>query len=372
MRIGVTGAFGFLGASFVAELLERGGWEIVAFASRRTSNPLFDPGRVEVRALDVRDRAAAARAFRGLDAVAHFAGKIGYRAAERAPVWEASVLGTASVLEAALEAGLGRLLYASSISVLGEPEPGRLADESGSPYGSPAYPISFASPAEALAAVDASLAGDRSFLARSRSPYLDAKLASWELAKRYAAERGLPLVTLFPGTAVGPGDLGRSISALVDSVWEGRLGLALGGASSFVDSRDFARGAALALERGRPGEAYVISGRDEHNLGYAGFMDLVSRTARARGGRGIGRPLVLPRAAAEVAGALAERLAPGSGLSRGLAAAGSARNLCSSAKARSELGYEPAPELGPAIEACRRFSRSLVPGAAPWDPADRG
>ena len=362
MKIGVTGAFGFLGANFVAELLARGGCEIVAYASRTRSNPLFDPRAVRIEELDVLDPEAMARAFKGLDAVAHFAGKVDFRAAAKRAVWDADVLGTMRLFEAALAAGVGRVLALSSINVLGEPEPGSLADEGGSPYGIPGFPCAFASPAAALEAVESSSRGDYAFLRRSSVAYFDAKLAAWELAKRYAKERGLPLVSVFPGTAVGPGDIHRSITALVDGVWEGRLRLTFAGASSFVDSRDFARGAALALERGRAGEGYVVSGRDGHNLGYREFMELVGKVARESGGRGIGKPLVVPRALAVGAGAAAERLAPGMGLAAAVARAGAVRNVCSSAKARAELGYEPRASLEDAIRECRRFGEAARKG----------
>ncbi|TFG83193.1 MAG: NAD-dependent epimerase/dehydratase family protein, partial [Spirochaetales bacterium] len=48
MKIGVTGAFGFLGANVVAQALSQGR-QVVAFASKTRSNPLFDPDLVEVR-----------------------------------------------------------------------------------------------------------------------------------------------------------------------------------------------------------------------------------------------------------------------------------------------------------------------------------
>jgi len=374
MRIGVTGAFGFLGANFTAALLDgrgsasaSGGIEVVAFASRTRSNPLFDPERVRIEGLDIMDDPAMARAFSGLDAVAHFAGRVDYRSGRKRSVWDADVLGARAVFEAALEAGVGRLLYVSSVSALGCPGPAGLADEECRPYGEMSWPISFASPEEALRAVESSLAGDYSFLKRSRVAYFDAKLAGWELAKRFANDRGLPVVTVFPGTVVGAGDQGRAISSLVDAVWDGKLGVSLPGATSFVSARDFAAGAMLAFEKGRPGEGYVISGRDEHNMSYAEFMRLIASAARAEEGgkrpRGSRRPsgrfLVPPRAILAAAAGAAEYLMPNGSLSKALVLSGCVDNRCSSAKAMRELGYAPGASLEPAILECRRFSERL-------------
>ncbi len=70
-RIGVTGAFGFLGANFIAALLEGRpalGFgedvQVTAFASRTRSNPLFDASKVSIEHLDVIDDDDMARKFR--------------------------------------------------------------------------------------------------------------------------------------------------------------------------------------------------------------------------------------------------------------------------------------------------------------------
>jgi nucleoside-diphosphate-sugar epimerase len=332
-----------------------------------------------VESLDVLDSGDMARKFAGLDALAHFAGRVDYSVRAKRAVWDANVLGTKRVLDAAIEAGLGRVLYVSSICVLGtetQGEPG-LLNESDSPYADNGSLNSFASPTEALDAVDRSSRGDYSFLREVRIAYFDSKLAAWELAKTYARERGQDIVTVFPGTAVGPGDLHYAISRLVDGVWDGSLGSSLEGATSFVDSRDFARGAVLAMGRGRGGESYVISGRDEDNLSYGEFMSLVARVARDNGGRPRARkpraraPRAVPGGLALAAAAVAELVVPGAGLSRALVLSGTVRNVCSSSKARAELGYEPGPDLESAILECRRFSEALRDAAARGDEGPR-
>jgi nucleoside-diphosphate-sugar epimerase len=210
---------------------------------------------------------------------------------------------------------------------------------------------------EALEAIEASRGGDYRFLERIRVAYFDAKLAGWEPAKLYARENALPVVTIFPGTAVGAGDLHRSISRLVDGVWEGRLRLSLEGGTSFVAASDVGRGALLALENGRIGEGYIVSGRDEHNLDYDEFMDIIAALARAEGRLARRHPPRLPYNLALASASVAEFVAPNCGLDRAFLLSSRGRNACSSAKARSELGYESAESLEPAILACRRFSR---------------
>jgi dihydroflavonol-4-reductase len=371
-QIGVTGAFGFLGASFVSALLDsqcqRGlnsdECRITAFASTTRSHPLFEASDVEIEALDVVNDTDMSRKFSGLDVVAHFAGVVDYSGRGKRRVWDANVLGTRRVFDAAIAAGVRRVCYVSSVCVLGAqgPTTARLLTESDAPYAASRRLNAFASPAEALDAVERSSRGDYSFLHQARVAYFDSKLAAWELARVYARERGLDIVTVFPGTAVGPGDLHYAISRLVDGVWDGRLGSSLEGATSFVDSRDFARGALLALSKGRAGEGYVISGRDEDNLRYAEFMSLVARVARENGGHPRKRPpRTAPRSLALAAATVADLFVPSAGLSPALVLSGTIRNVCSSAKARIELGYQPSPSLDPAILACRRFGEAARP-----------
>jgi len=383
-KIGVTGAFGFLGANFVKALLDQGGLpgfpedelRIVAFASRTKANPLFDTSihgdRLRVENLDILDYGDLERKFAGLDAVAHFAGKVDYHTASKKSVWDTDVLGTKAVFDAALAAGISKLLYVSSICVLGSGGSDasgreRLCHEESLPYDDPSWPIAFSSPEEALAAVDASLEGDYRFLEKSRVTYIDAKLAGWELAKLYARERGLPVVTVFPGTVVGAGDIHFAISKLVDLVWEGRLRLSFEGSTSFVGARDFAKGAALALARGRIGEGYILGGRKEHNLSYSQYQDIVASLARAERWFAQRRPPVLSRGFLLALATAAEFVSPQGSLTRAFVLSGSLRNVCSSAKARAELGYEPSPSLEPAILECRRFIEAgRATAKRPW------
>lgn len=377
-RIGITGAFGFLGANFISALLAApkialfpaDKLEVVAFSSRIRNNPLFSPENVTIESLDILDRQDVFTKFQGLDAIAHFAGRVDYRRAYRREVWDTDVLGTKNVFDAALTAKVPRILYVSSISALGSgheagnsradgmPDETRYANESSTPYGDPGWPSSFSSAAEVYAAIEASLSGDYCFLDKMQVAYFDAKLAGWELAKLYARDKGLPVVTIFPGTAVGAGDMHNAITKLVNNVWEGRLRFATSGATAFMDARDLGEGALCALSRGRRGEGYVIAGRDEHNLSYAEFIGLVAGLARSEGWHAQRRPLVLPRPLTLKIASIVERAIPKGSLTRALALSGSMRNTCTSKKAQTELQYKPRATLEEGILMCRRFMHS--------------
>jgi dihydroflavonol-4-reductase len=359
MRIGVTGAFGFLGANFVSHLLSAkpAPGEIVAFHSRITNNPLFDPAHTTVVPLDIRDPEDVRRKTAGLDALVHFAGSVARARRRNQAVWDLNVLAARNVFEAVLDNGIRRLLYVSSISVLGACSPSQaIADESNDVYAPSARnPNSFRGAEEALAAVRSSAKGDYSFLRKVSVAYFDSKLAAYELAREYHRARKLPVVTVLPGTVVGAGDMHYDISELIDRVYHSRLAATFPGSTSFVDAEDFAHGALLALQKGRDGESYILSGRDEDNLSYRDFMRLTAATAHSEGRKVRTDFAVVPRWISLPAAALLETLSPSSSLCTALVLAGSMRHAFTSRKAKRDLGYTPSRHLGQSISDCYRF-----------------
>lgn len=115
MRVLVTGGGGFLG-SHVADVLCERGHEVRIF-DRRPS-PWPSPDRTMILG-DVRDPDAVRDAVRGCDAVYHLAAlaDIGVALDSPRPTVEINILGTLNVLEAAREAGVRRVIFASSIYV---------------------------------------------------------------------------------------------------------------------------------------------------------------------------------------------------------------------------------------------------------------
>jgi dTDP-L-rhamnose 4-epimerase len=123
----ITGGAGFIGSHLVDELLAHG--YRVRVLDNLTPQVHGEEGRpgyldreVELQVGDVRDPAAVARAVEGVDAVVHFAARVGVGQSmyELAGYTAANSLGTAVLLEALLNRPVGRLLVASSMSVYGE------------------------------------------------------------------------------------------------------------------------------------------------------------------------------------------------------------------------------------------------------------
>ncbi|MFJ2370392.1 NAD-dependent epimerase/dehydratase family protein [Microbacterium sp. NPDC087665] len=120
----VTGGAGFIGAAVVEEALAAG-WRVRVLDSLRAdvhgrTNPVHPEAEFVLG--DVRDDSAVRQALRGVDAVSHQAAKVGLGLGIRdAPDYVSSnSLGTATLLAAMAEAGVARLVLASSMVVYGE------------------------------------------------------------------------------------------------------------------------------------------------------------------------------------------------------------------------------------------------------------
>jgi nucleoside-diphosphate-sugar epimerase len=171
--------------------------------------------------------------FHDADAVIHAAGsyRVGITKAERGPMWDANVGTTTRVLDAAEAAGTARIVYVSTVNVFGNTR-GQVVSET--------YRRDL---------------GD-GFL----SWYDETKYGAHEVAEQRIAAR-VPVVVVLPSQVYGPGD-NTSIGALLRMANQGQLryravdDVGLG----FVHVDDLAAGILAALDRGKVGRSYVLSG----------------------------------------------------------------------------------------------------------------
>ena len=292
MRVYVTGATGFVGGHVARELRERG-------------------ADVRDERIDLLDRPGLERAVAGCEAVVHVAALYSYDAPAK-EFERVNVEGTRMLLDVAARAGVRRFVHCSTAGTCG-PVPGRPATEEDEP---PAWELEV--------------------------PYKRTKLAAEGLALTADA------VVVNPTTPVGEGDrkptpTGRMIAGVARGRLPGYVGTT---GLNIVDVRDVARGHALALEHGEPGQRYLLGGVD------LSLEELFAAVARLAGRR---RPRVrVPYAVAEMAAAA------------GIANRNEVRlarlpMYFSSAKARSTLGYEPGP-VEPAL--ARAVTEALSKGGA--------
>lgn len=232
MRVFVTGGTGFIGGEVVRQLRQGDDEARCLVRSPEKASGLAELG-CELVPGDLADAGAIRRGMDGCDAVIHAAAmyEVGIPASRRPAMREANVAGTERVLRAALEAKVPRVVYVSTVGAFGNTRR-RVVDET---YEHPGKEFT--------------------------SYYEETKLEAHRIAKRLIAKEALPAIIVQPGGVYGPGDT-SSIAALLDQFLSGRMPLMpfpeLGMCLSHVE--DIAAGILLALDRGRIGEAYVLSG----------------------------------------------------------------------------------------------------------------
>ncbi|WP_248746827.1 NAD-dependent epimerase/dehydratase family protein [Pseudomonas sp. MWU12-2037] len=119
----ITGGAGFIGSNLAEALLEQGySLRILDdLSSGKRSNLALDNPRVELIEGDVADAALVAQVMRGCQAVVHLAAVASVQASVEDPVrtHQSNFIGTLNVCEAMRQAGVKRVLFASSAAVYG-------------------------------------------------------------------------------------------------------------------------------------------------------------------------------------------------------------------------------------------------------------
>jgi nucleoside-diphosphate-sugar epimerase len=118
LKVLVTGATGFIGGR-LAEALVKAGYEVKGLARQTSDTSLLKKLDIEIINGDIRDAAAMKKAVSDCQCVYHLAGKTTKDHLSKKHYYAHNVQGTKNVAQAALEAGVSRLVYASTIGVYG-------------------------------------------------------------------------------------------------------------------------------------------------------------------------------------------------------------------------------------------------------------
>jgi dihydroflavonol-4-reductase len=229
----VTGANGHVGNNLCRQLLARGDRVRAMIRPNADSAPLAGLD-VEIVRGDIMDPATTGRAVDGCGRVYHTAA--GFLMWSRDPerdIIRPSVDGTRTVMEAAARAGVEKLVYTSSSGTIGHD-------------GTPERPLD-----ETHSNTD------------PHTHYLRGKIAAEEAAFAIARRTGLAMTSIHPGLILGPRfwKASESVAQIVQFVNQGAP-VYFDGGFSVVDVDDVARGAILAMEKGRNGERYILAGEN--------------------------------------------------------------------------------------------------------------
>ena len=306
MRAFVTGGTGFIGSRVVQRLRDRGD-DVVVLARRPDKAAGLD---AEVVQGDLSDAEAIRRGVEGCQAVFHVAAdyRVGMDPSKRESMRDSNVRGTERVLDAAIDAGVDRIVYVSTINIFGNTN-GQTVDES--------YRRDEA----------------EGFV----STYDETKYRAHLIAEQRAAQ-GAPIVIVQPGSVYGPGDHAL-VGQMIDQASTGKMpakafpetGLVM----CYVD--DVADGILLAHDRGEPGESYVLGGQ------ITTHGDLIDKAA-AVGGKKPPRikvPPVMLKAMIPVSRWVGPAMGLPPNFREMISAAHNVTYWAKDDKARRELGYSP-------------------------------
>lgn len=228
MRYFVTGATGFVGGRVMRQLVAAGHQVVAVVRSQARAADLAALG-VELHQGDVTDKESMCAPMTSADGIFHIAGwyKIGTK--DKRDGEQINIVGTRNVLELMRDLGITRGVYTSTLAVFSDTH-GQLVDET--------Y--------------------------RYDGPHLsEYDRTKWVAHYQVAAPMiaaGLPLVIVQPGLIYGPRDTSSVRTTFLQYLQRKLPLLPAQTAFSWAHVDDIAHGHILAMERGRPGESYIISG----------------------------------------------------------------------------------------------------------------
>lgn len=319
----VTGAAGFLGSAVVRQLLERGE-SVRAFVRASSDLRNLQDLKIDILRGDLTDRRSMDQAVKSCDSLFHVAADYRLWVPNPEVMFAANVEGTRQMMLAAGEAGVGRIVYTSSVATLGLLPDGASADEE-----------TKATPADMI------------------GPYKQSKFAAETVVKQMIAEGGLPAVIVHPSTPIGPRDLKPTPTGkLVVDAARGRMPGFVDTGLNVVHVDDVAHGQLLARERGKIGERFILGGE---NLTLAEILTSVARLCNRRPPRlRIPHDVVMPIAAVAEVWARFSGKEPFATLD-GVRLARK-KMYFSSDRAIRQLGYQPRPAEAALADAVQWFA----------------
>ena len=230
----VTGANGHLGNTLVRTLIARG--DRVRAGVRDTDNIApFEGLDCELVYTELQDKAAMLRALEGVEVLYQVAAVFKHWAKDpQAEIVEVNVQGTRTVLEAAAQAKVKRVVYVSSVAAVGH---------------------------------DGQPLSEEHWNDDLQNPYYRSKILSERAAWQTAQAQGLWMVSVLPSAMIGPHAFRLTDTmGFLASIEQRKIPLDPNFHFNFVDVRDVAQGLILAAEKGRPGNRYILANKHSSSL----------------------------------------------------------------------------------------------------------
>lgn len=251
MKCLVTGATGFIGNNLVKELLKKG--DEVNILIRSVQSVKFESERISIFQGDLFNTEIIEKAIKNCDVVYHLAAFANIWSKNKMLAFKTNVTGTNNILEAALKNGVKKVVFTSSAATL--------------------------PPSKDFEEVDETFPLPKKYL----TDYETTKKHAEQLCVEYC-KKGLDVVIVNPTRVFGPGFLNKSnsvailIKKYINGTWRFIPGEGIQiGNYVFID--DVVQGHILAMQKGVPGEKYILGGT---NISYNDFFEVLANVSKKK------------------------------------------------------------------------------------------
>ena len=246
----VTGASGLLGTELISILLKEG--KKVKAVFNKTPLKTFEDVNLQVVQCDLLDVITLEEIMHDVEFVYHCAGLISYSSRNKSSLYKSNLDVTANVVNAALHAGVSKMVHVSSIAALGKFIEGKHIDET----------------MEWTEDAKNSIYGHSKYLG---------ELEVW----RGIAE-GLNAVIINPSIILGPGNWNDGSTAIFKNVYNG-FKWYTEGVNGFVDVRDVADSMVMLMESEISAERFIISAENKiYKDVFCGIADAFNKERPSR------------------------------------------------------------------------------------------
>ncbi len=244
MKTLITGATGFVGAAVLRKLLKKGHKVKVLIRESSVLNNLKNLDIETVKG-DLKDKDSLKKCLKDCKYIFHVAADYRFWVPRPEEIYQNNVIGTENLMLEALNAKIEKIVYTSSVAVLGKPVDGELADEK--------TPVS---------------------IVQMIGHYKQSKYLAEEKVKELHKTKGLPVIIVNPAAPVGPRDIKPTPTGkmILDAAMK-KIPAYLDTGLNIVHVNDVAKGHLQAFKKGKLGERYVLGGE---NLTFKRILEIIA------------------------------------------------------------------------------------------------
>ena len=320
-KILVTGGTGFIGSNLIKRLYNERN-EITVFA-KNPSHPFLEGLKLKKIVGDVRDYDAVASAVKGCDYVYHLAACSLNSLKEKDEIFNVNVSGTENVMKASLKLGVKKIVHAGSCSALG------------------------------FVTNKKDSLNEEDCLDFKDQIYGQSKKLGEDKVQEYV-KKGLNATIVIPAYVIGAGEIDHRRFVIFQSISRGRIKFTYPGSIGTVAVEDLVDGFILAMEKGKPGQRYILSNR---NIQLFDFYNLIAKIMNKPK-----IPIKLPRISyypMYFLGAILQHTFKNSPLSTEVVRSTYNYRCYDSSKAQKELGWKPKIKLDESLRRALEYYKAI-------------